>query len=129
MPPSKGHQLEIIALAVVFFGVLLILDLNTILSEVKAILARFSPIFWAGVILILAGLLFLAYRLRVRFLRSAWWRAAACPRCGGQFHRIHRHWYDRVLSKTVLPHAHRYRCENEKCRWSGLRYAQHGRSS
>jgi hypothetical protein len=67
------------------------------------------------------ALVMIAWRIRVRFLTSVSWKATICPRCGNEIHRVHRNWFDHFLSLTLLPSARRYRCANEKCRWSGLR--------
>ena len=125
----KSRRFEILALAIVVVGILLLVDFSPILNVLRAsvgdITSRFSPAVWLGLILIAGGLLLLGYLLRVRFLRSAYWRSTTCPRCGERLHMIHRRWYDRLLSKTVLPHARRYRCDNATCRWTGLRHIAH----
>jgi hypothetical protein len=127
MPPSspKNRQLEILALVAVAIGLLLLVDVGLTLAAFFDLIKQFSPTAWLGLALITGGLLLLAYRMRVRFLRSAVWAATDCPRCGGHLHMAHRHWYERVLSKTLLPHARRYRCGNKDCRWTGLRRVRH----
>jgi hypothetical protein len=125
----KNYRFEIFALVVIVIGVLLLVDVGLIIEVVLATLGtattKVSPTVWLGLILIGGGLLFLAYRMRVRFLRSARWRAKTCPHCGEQLSRVHRRWSDHLLSKTILPHARRYRCNNAACRWIGLRHASH----
>lgn len=70
---------------------------------------------------VLLALGVIAWRIRLRFLTSVSWKATVCPRCGNDIHRVHRNWLDHFLALTLLPSARRYRCANEKCRWSGLR--------
>lgn len=72
-------------------------------------------------LVVLLALAVISWRVRARFLTSASWKATVCPRCGSDIHRVHRNLLDHFLSFTLLPSARRYRCANEKCRWSGLR--------
>jgi hypothetical protein len=81
----------------------------------------------AGFLLAIAGIFLIAIRARYRFLNSARWLSPTCPRCKSELHRVHRKPFDRFLSRTVLPHARRYLCKNPECRWSGLKYIDHGR--
>jgi hypothetical protein len=124
----KKYRIEIIAGVIVIIGVLLLIDFTPILNAIDrfaVIIARgLTPAMLIGLGLIVAALAFIAWRIRVRFLNSAYWRVTECPKCGGVIHRIHRSVPDKVVSKIFLPHARRYRCE--KCSWSGLR---HGRRS
>ena len=130
MPHSpKGRHYELIALVIVVSGIFLLSDFRPILAALRSgfsvVADRGSAAFWLGLILIGGGLLFLGYRLRVRFLRSAYWHATTCPRCGSSLHMIHRRWYDRFFGRVFLPHARRYRCANATCRWTGLRHVIH----
>jgi hypothetical protein len=71
--------------------------------------------------LVLLAVLFAIYRVRYRFTISERWQATECPKCGSGLQRTRRNSIDRFLSRTILPSARRYRCENAACRWSGLR--------
>jgi uncharacterized protein with PIN domain len=77
-----------------------------------------NPFFLTG---LFAVILLLLWFTRRQYLRSAAWKASECPKCGSEIHRIHRTEFDHFLSKTLLPEARRYRCENPDCRWDGLR--------
>ncbi len=65
--------------------------------------------------------IFLTWRIRYRFTHSERMGAEVCPRCGDRLQRIHRSWFDRLLSATLLPSARRYQCINKSCAWQGLR--------
>jgi hypothetical protein len=128
----KKYRIEIIAAIVVVVGVLLLIDLTPILNAIDrfavTIARSLTPAILIGLGLIAAASVFIAWRIRVRFLNSAYWRVTVCPRCGGVIHRIHRSMPDKVVSKIFLPHAGRYRCE--QCSWSGLRHGRrHERES
>jgi hypothetical protein len=83
----------------------------------------------AGAALALLGILFIALRARYRYLTSQRWLSPYCPRCKSELHRVRRSSFDRFLSRTFLPHARRYLCKNTECRWTGLKYVDHGRRS
>jgi hypothetical protein len=78
-----------------------------------------------GATLLLVAVLISAWRIRDRFLKSLYWRSKVCPRCGSTLERVHRSQLDRLVGRFLLPHAHRYRCSNSSCRWSGLRHRDH----
>lgn len=78
--------------------------------------------------LVIAGVLFIFFRIRYRFLRSQRWRSSVCPKCGGELYRVHRSVLDRFLSKTFLPHARRYLCKDSNCRWTGLKNIESART-
>jgi hypothetical protein len=59
------------------------------------------------------------WRVRWRLLTSPRLNELVCPECGGDLHRTHRHWPDRVVG--LLVPVRRYRCKNQDCLWSGLR--------
>jgi len=125
----KRFRLELIAAAVVVIGVMLIIDWQPILGGVERVVVAvagsvpFSMLLGSG--LALGAALFMAWQVRLRFLRSAYWRASTCPRCGSAIHRVHRSPMDKAVSKVFLPHGRRYRCENAACGWTGLRKARH----
>jgi hypothetical protein len=72
-----------------------------------------------GVVLVLAALVLIVYRLRWRLARRPSLTTLRCPRCGGSLHRVHRLSRDRLVS-LVVP-VRRYRCSRRECRWSGVR--------
>lgn len=45
-------------------------------------------------------------------------RVHACPQCGGEVERVHRHLRDRLLS--LILRIHRYRCSSSACGWEGV---------
>jgi hypothetical protein len=59
------------------------------------------------------------WRTRRRLMTPSRYTALACPRCGGEVHRIHRRWYDRLLDLYVP--VRRYQCKDPECCWRGLR--------
>lgn len=75
----------------------------------------------AGFILVLAFLVILVWRERWRLMNSPRLSAKACPDCGGELYRIHRHWLDRLLGNLSGIPFRRYKCGNESCGWEGLR--------
>jgi hypothetical protein len=76
----------------------------------------------AGLALLAAGLVLVAWRIRWRLLHSARFTDRLCPRCGSTLHRIHRRFLDRVLSLAVP--VRRYHCDNRECHWRGLRFGK-----
>jgi uncharacterized protein with PIN domain len=76
-------------------------------------------------VILVATIAFVIWRIRYRFFNSDQFKATVCPVCGNEIHRVHRTVIDRILSKTLLPHARRYRCINQECNWSGLRRRRH----
>ena len=75
-------------------------------------------------ILLLAAVWLVLWRTKRRLTKSARLTITACPHCGGEIHRIHRHWHDRVLS-LYIP-VHRYECKEAGCDWRGLRVKTSG---
>jgi hypothetical protein len=73
-----------------------------------------------GILLILLAAGFIVWRIRHRFQTSARWSIDNCPKCSNPIMRVHRTWWDRILGATFMPHAHRYRCVDPQCGWSGL---------
>jgi hypothetical protein len=116
---------------VIVAGVFLLLDWSPILLVVDQVVVgvsqRLTPARLIGAVLVMGAGVFIAWRARVRFLRSAHWRATTCPRCGSPIHRVHRTVLDKAASRVLLPHARRYRCEQAECGWTGLRHShRHG---
>jgi hypothetical protein len=70
-------------------------------------------------VLLLAAAWLVLWRAKRRAINSPRLTATACPRCGGEMHRIHRRWYDRVFS-LYIP-VRRYQCTEAGCHWRGLR--------
>ena len=106
-------------------------NFGTTISNITTItidlINRITVIDLAGFLLAVFGILFIGLRTRHRYLNSRYWLATTCPRCGGDLHRVRRNSFDRLLSKTFLPQAHRYLCKNQECRWTGLKHIDHGR--
>lgn len=74
--------------------------------------------FTAYVLLLGVGVV-VAWRLRWRLTTTPRFSVRECPRCGGKLHRVHRRFFDRLVS-VYVPVA-RYRCQDHNCRWNGLR--------
>lgn len=74
-----------------------------------------------GLMLVIGSSVFLLYRINHRYMTNPETTSRVCPRCGGSIERIHRSWFDRLLGRTLLPKARRYRCIDRNCAWSGLR--------
>lgn len=75
---------------------------------------------WAiklGYVLLIVGLIGIPLRFRWWVMNESPWLVKACPRCGGSIHRVHRTYFEKLISK-IIPVRH-YRCF--KCRWSGIR--------
>jgi hypothetical protein len=104
--------------------------LGLMVVEFRPILLSWLPTFsvndwhiWLGLgILLVAGLMLYILVASVRM-------GDTCPRCHGPLERVHRTWFDRLLTITVLPNALRYRCTNPMCSWRGLRNRRHGEHS
>jgi hypothetical protein len=72
-----------------------------------------------GLAMVLVAIAFVIWRTRWRLTTMPRFTERKCPRCGGELHRIHRRWRDRVLNCFVP--VRRYQCKNQDCRWRGLR--------
>jgi RNase P subunit RPR2 len=136
----KEYRVEIIALVVIALGVFLLVEPFEIRESLMAWAARLAEqakVFsdkmvaliirvplsdWVGSILLLAATVFVAWRMRYRFMKSKTWRGTTCPKCGSSLVRVHRTRFERLLSRIVLPHGRRYKCSNSECNWSGLRH-------
>ncbi len=125
---EHNYRVELIAAIVVVVGLLLLLDWTPIMTMVDqvivAIARQLTTAMLIGLVLIVGASVFIGWRIRVRFLRSPYWRATMCPRCGNPIHRVHRNLLDKVVGKLFLPHARRYRCEKPECGWTGLRHSR-----
>jgi hypothetical protein len=146
----REYWLEIIAGLFILFGLFLLLEQFSLRLGFRRLLFRSIGIFretagglsqqiynylagftlsdLIGWIFIFLAIFFVLWRIRVRFVKSDYWLATACPRCGSALHRVKRSSWDRFLSKTILPHARRYLCSNRECGWSGLRHHEHRHS-
>ena len=74
-----------------------------------------------GFFILVTACIIVVIRVRTRYLASDYYLSRNCPRCGDRLNRIHRRWYDRVLSTLLLIPLHRYRCAHSECGWKGLR--------
>ncbi len=72
-----------------------------------------------GFIVLAVALVLVVRRARWRLMTMSRFTERKCPRCGGDLHRIHRRWRDRLLNR-FLP-VRRYQCKERDCRWHGLR--------
>jgi ABC-type multidrug transport system fused ATPase/permease subunit len=143
----KEYRVEIVIVLLILVGIFLLFER----LDLKSLLASGFQLLWTSLknllSLIRIGvnfyifnlslsdfigwiLLFLAVALavgvsRYRFSHSPTFQATVCPKCGGDLHRVHRKYFDRLLSRTLLPHARRYRCASPECRWTGLRHPRH----
>jgi len=123
----RRRRFELMAAFALLIGVALLVDFSALLSAIEASvlsLGRLPTNVVLGTGLIGVTLIVIAWQMRMRFLRSSFWRVTDCPRCQSPLHRVHRRWYERVLGKTLLPHSRRYRCSNNACGWSGLRHSR-----
>lgn len=91
-------------------------------SPVSPINFKFSTLLiW--VFIFLVGFYILG-EIRFSLHKSKRWISDSCPRCGSTIHRIHRNRLDHFINWLLMPHAHRYRCSNTECHWSGLLYGR-----
>ncbi len=44
----------------------------------------------------------------------------ACPACSGPVKRVHRRFVDHLIAALTLLPLRRYRCQDERCTWSGV---------
>jgi hypothetical protein len=72
-----------------------------------------------AVFLIVTVVVLVLWRQKQRMVKSTRLTRLACPDCGGEIHRIRRHWYDRVIALYVP--VRRYQCKDHDCQWRGLR--------
>ena len=131
----KEYWVEIVALLVGIIGVgMVVFDIGAvkvainglagfakqIVSGISSLLMNFSLNDLFGLLVALAALAFIYWRVRYRVKKMKRWTAYNCPKCGGELHRVHRSTWDRIVSVILLPHARRYRCENSDCGWNSL---------
>lgn len=132
MSKSKHtYRIELIALGVLALGAVLLIDWAPVVAVIDRVIVgvaqQLTLSMLIGAVLMVGAGSFIGWRARARFLSSPYWRASACPRCGGPIHRVHRGLLDKAASKVFLPHARRYRCEKPECNWTGLRHSRrHG---
>jgi hypothetical protein len=142
----KEYRIELIGLAVMFIAGFMLLNRNrmgatrwasqvfvwklsvwfgNLLHAISNYLAQISVMEWIAWLLIIGWVVFFAWRIRYRFLKSDYWQVLACPKCGStDLHRVHRTSFDRLLGSILLPQSARYRCSNSECHWSGLRQSR-----
>lgn len=145
----RKYRFELISLIAVGLGLFLLLERMSIRASVSAwfnasaarllggvrqldatldaLISRisFSDVF--GALLIVGASVAILLRLRWRLLNDPKLTTAACPKCGGSIHRIHRKTADHLISAFVP--VRRYRCTNDACRWRGLRVGKHHAST
>jgi hypothetical protein len=92
-----------------------------IVHAVRTFILYFTVWDIVGLALIILPIAFLLYRIRHRYLTNPANYTRICPRCGSAIERVHRSFFDRLLSNTLMPRSRRFRCKNEDCNWSGLR--------
>ena len=140
----KEYRVELFAVLAVALGVFLLVEqLNIRLTVRESIewlgeifpqflessktivldyMSKFTLSDLLGWLIIISMGIFVAWRVRYRFLRSNMWRSTTCPICGSHLHRIPRKGYHKLLAQIFLPHGRNYRCSNEECSWSGMRH-------
>jgi hypothetical protein len=138
----KANYIEIIALIAILVGLFLIFepwDIKGILLTtaqrslsvlkdssqsatgwLNELLRNLSVTDLIGLLLVIASVVFIIWRIRLRFQSSPRWRSTECPRCGSPLLRVHRTAMDRIIGKIFLPQSRRYQCSNEDCGWCGL---------
>jgi hypothetical protein len=147
----REYRIEMLALLLALVGVFLLVEqfeirkslyavfkqvldflpmlVETIKTSIMAYITSFTLSDLVGWSLIIFTGIFIIWRVRYRFIHSDYWSAAKCPRCGNELHRVHRKLSDRILARTFLPHARRYRCADSECNWTGLRRYRRSMSS
>ncbi len=145
----KNNWVELVALLAVILGAILVVEralirtwyqtalalpikgigsaLSQFFQQIFTYLSQLSTSELIGYSLVFFSLFFVLFRIRYRFLTSAYYREPTCPRCGSDLHRIHRSTLDRLLSKVLFPHARRYLCKKNECGWTGLKNIERGR--
>jgi len=143
----KEHKIEIAIVLLILLGIFLLIEqielrslfanglqvfqtslkklLSLMKTGVKFYVLSLSLSDFIGWILLVLAIVLAIWMVRNRFTHSASVQATSCPKCGSALHRIHRKYFDRLLSRTIFPHARRYRCANPECQWIGLRHPRH----
>jgi hypothetical protein len=143
----KEYRVEIAIVLLVLVGIFLLLErmelksllvsgfqvlqtslrdlLSLIKIGVKFYIFNLSLSDFIGWVLLFIAIVLAIGVVRYRFTNSPALQASRCPQCGSDLHRVHRKYFDRLLSRTLLPHARRYRCSNSECHWTGLRHPRH----
>jgi len=73
--------------------------------------------------MLIGVLILLTWRIRWRLGNTPALVDTHCPRCGGGLQRVHRRFFDRVIS--IFVPVRRYRCPNRGCGWMGVRVFTH----
>jgi hypothetical protein len=100
--------------------------LNQLYEQLTNFIFRVGPSTWIGILFIVGCVILVGLRLRYRFLNSYRWNDLSCPRCKSELERIHRSFFQRLLSKTILPEGRLYQCTNESCNWVGMKRVESG---
>ncbi len=141
----RQNRLELIGLIVIALGVFLVLERMNLRATLAAwwrmmvgrlfshfqqldagltaFLAQISLSDFVGAVLITGAVVAVLYHIRWRLMNNPSLAAAACPKCDGPIHRIHRKPLDRLISVYVP--VRRYRCHQSECNWNGLRVGRH----
>lgn len=136
--PGRHYWIEGLAVVMTLLGLALILapdrlhDLlvgwvswgKTVLSQLwmtfNHFLDQMTTAKLAGIALLAAVVVMLAWRQWSRLVDSERLSATTCPSCGGELHRIHRNALDRLAGSVSGIPLRRYRCINKSCGWQGL---------
>lgn len=143
----RNYRIELAAVFVILLGIFLLVEpfeiretlyhwlvllrkfISQIIAAIGAFVHEYRDTFtlsdFVGLVLITATVVFGAWRLRWRYLHSAWYDAETCPRCGADLRRIHRTKLDHFLSLVLMVKWHRYACKAEGCGWVGLKKPIH----
>ncbi len=104
---------------------------SALLSGIANIAGRmfssFGPSDLLGLVLIALAVVVIGWRLRTYFLSNPRYTGTSCPRCDSRIVRIHRSWWDQVLSRILFLPIYRFKCRNTACGWEGRRYGAHHR--
>lgn len=95
--------------------------INQVFNNFINYIISLSIIDIVGWVLVIIAVVYIYGRIRYRFRHNPRWEATVCPRCESPIKRVHRSMIDRLLGRTFMPNARRYRCTTPECGWSGLR--------
>jgi len=143
----KEYRIEIAVVLLILLGIFLLVErmelqsliangLQVLQTSLKKLLllikiglefyiSNLSLSDFVGWVLLVLAIGLAIWMVRFRFKHSPTFQASSCPKCGSALHRVHRKYFDRFLSRTLFPHARRYRCANSECHWTGLRHPRH----